>query len=198
MNNRRNINTTQSSVQQMFRTEQPGLRTGYVGLEGEAKGASGDADAPFVKVPPFTDDPQQLVDGLVLPNAGDLGAEYLILPAVQCRLFRFIQIYLEYTMAAGGQLSLIPEVEALGAWYATTLVDSTVAAIVPTGTRFASGGFGSRNFEGTELRTDVLANGVARFALNFDVTGVEQFRLNVLDLSANPNNTLRVLYALST
>ncbi len=195
--NRRNINTTTEDLSTMFRETRRDQALGYSDREGGAQGLVGDGDAPFVKEPPFPTDILELVRGLVLPVSGAQGAEYVALPEIQCQQFRLLQIYFAYTMAVGGRVSFIAEVNAHGAWFADTLVAGTVTPIVPAGTRFATGGFGSRALEGTELRTDALVAGTARFALTFDVASVESFRLNAIDITANAGNTLQVFYALA-
>lgn len=196
--NRQNVNRTEDDLSSMFRESRQGEAPGYTNVEGGAEGLTGDKDAPFVKEPPFPVDALELAAGLVLPVAGGLGAEYVALPEIQCRQFRLLQIYFAYTMAVGGRVSFIPEVNIDGAWFVDTLVGGTVTPLVPAGTRFATGGFGSRALQGVELRTDALVGpGVARFALTFDVTAVERFRLNAIDITANAGNTLQAFYALS-
>jgi hypothetical protein len=199
MDNRKNTDSTRHDLDVMFRDRKPADPAGYTNQQsGGNEGAPGDDDAPWVKEPAFTTQTVPLVSELEVIISSAQGAEYQALPELQCQEYRLCEIYLEYVMAVGGRLSVIPEVRRSdGVWHAMTLIGGTVTPLAPVGSRFAAGGFGSRPLEGTELRTDVLAAGTARFAQTYDVAGALAFRLNVLDLTAHAGNTLSVYYALS-
>src|SRR5512147_3087711 len=123
MDARKNIDSTRRNVERMFRDRKPADPTGYTNQQtGGNEGAPGDDDAPWVKEPAFTTRTVPLVEGLVVITAGAVGAEYMATPELQCQEYRLCEIYLQYTMAVGGHLSIIPEVRRSDdVWHAMTL-----------------------------------------------------------------------------
>lgn len=193
--NRLNINRTDADVSSLFRDRRGGV--GYIDVtQGGPQGLSGDGEAPWIKTPPFPSDTKPYVDSLVIPVTAP-AAPYTQLPGIECERFRFIEFYCVYVMAAGGQLSIIPEAFDGVNWSVPVVVGSTVTPIAPTDPRFAPGGFGSRTIFPMELQTAVLIAGTSRFAITFDVASYEAFRLNVIDLTANAGNTLSIRNALA-
>lgn len=187
----RNGETTRAALAQLDRGRNDGRGQvgAYEGEEGRPRPATGDEDAPFVKMPPFTEEPVLWTPGLQLSTS-----VYVQTSAVDVAMYRLLQILFELSWTGAGaspdtsQLSIIPEHLARStfsppeAWYPTAVVDPSVSYITPTG---FGDGFGSRTFAPAELRTRAFTSTTARiqrFCLQFDVTNAKAFRLNLAEL----------------
>lgn len=174
------------------RNDAPGQPTAYEGEEGRPRPATGDEDAPFVKMPPFTEEPVLWTPGLQLSTSA-----YVTTSGVDVAMYRLLQVLFELSWDGTGaspdtsQLSIIPEHLARSvlsppeAWYPTGVVDPSVSYITPAG---FGDGYGSRTFAPAELRTRAFTSAnaprVQRFCLQFDVTNAKAFRLNLAELVA--------------
>ena len=215
-----NTRETRKALQQRYRDRRgaSGIISAYEDQSGFPRDTSGDEEGPWVKAPPFTEDPQRWIEPFLLPSA-DAGAAYVTLPPVDVKQYRFLAVYITYTIPVAGappppqgvgQLSLVPEMRSLGdanqeAWYTTSMVD---LAFTPTTLNppFSPIPFASRTFFPSELRWPAAAVGpvavtplTMRTRLLFDVSDAEAFRLNVQELNEDSNleNTFSALYARS-
>lgn len=193
-----------------------GVPMGYEDEAGTPLDVSGDIEAPYFKVPPFTEDPQLWQAPVLVP-----AAEYLPLPQIDTKQYRLLALYLTYTIPAVGapvppegvgQLSLVPEVRSLDAvtrdlqWYTMAFINPAItvttlnAPFVPL-----TAGFGSRNFLPSEFRWPAAAIGpvaaatVLRTRLVFDVSDIEAIRFNINELNEDSGlqNTFAAMYARS-
>jgi len=175
---------------------------GYVSQDGAPQTERGDAEAPWIKVPPFTTQPVPWCNFVLSAT------EYVPTPEIEIFQQRVIQVFFRYNIVGdAGILSTIAEnkvqiaagEDPADAWYTTTLVDPTPTVFSPPGTRFPAGGFISRTFSPSELRTQSLSGpSVARFLLAFDVSTAVSFRLNLFEAAEGEDeNEIELFYSLS-
>lgn len=210
MTSNRNQKQTAGELKSLYRNEQTDSEARLVGYQdesGAARAVPGDDETAFLKTPPFTTPPAPWLRDLLLDPAGYLPTE--ILEVSQRRL---LQVYIEYTIAPAGDagppnglgmLSLIPEARIDSRFFVIGVVNLTVATVDPPGAVFGSG-FGSRNFQQSELRTVELGPVVFgsparvwRTTLTFDVAPYEAFRLNASELTGTGPNLLSLDYTFS-
>lgn len=180
----RNTNDTRSQLEQLDRGRSNSAEqvNGYEIGTGEPRAWPGDEDAPFVKTPPFTEEPQ-----LWLPATTLSTSAYGLTDPIDVEDFRLLQVLFELqwdgVAESDCQLSILAEHLAASVldppeqWYVTGVVDPTVSYVNPFG---IGDGYGSRVFAPSEFRTPVFtaaALRTQRFALQFDVTNAKAFRL---------------------
>jgi len=213
-----NTRETRKELQQRFAERRSGSGTpmGYEDEAGTPLDVVGDAEAPFFKTPPFTEDPQLWQEPVLVPNAA-----YLTLPEIDTKQYRLRALYITYTIPAVGgppppegvgQLSIVPEVRSLDAvtwqlqWYTLAMVD-----LAPTYTTLAApfaplvAGFASRDFAPSEFRWPpapigpVAVETTLRTRLLFDVSDTEAIRFSVNEINADSDlqNTFAAMYARS-
>ncbi len=217
-----NSRDTRKHLQQRFRNKNrdgAGMLIAYEDANGANRDIQGDAEAPWVKNPPFTEDPQKWLAPTLLPSVAVASTPYITLQPINVKQYRALAVYLTYLIpeAAGppagiGQLSLVPEMLAIdpnlgqAQWYTMSLVDLAFSVVSGAlNPPFDNLVFASSNFFPQELRWPdtavgpVTADLTLRTRLFFDVTNAEAFRLSAIELNASsPNeNTLSVAYSRS-
>ena len=162
----------------------------------------GDNEGPWLKVPPFTEDPK-----IWLPTTTLGTTPYLALPQIDTKQFRLLTLYMTYVVdgESNGQLSIVPEKLALDEngdlqFYETALVDASVTSRTLAAPFNQTLGSGSRNFLPSEFRWPPAATSgpvTLRTMLTFEVSDADAFRINVADVISANVNTFSALYARS-
>jgi hypothetical protein len=188
----RNSDETRAAIDRLDRGNEtsPAQRVGYDAGDGQSTEWPGDTDAPFVKSPPFTEEPVAWLPTTPLPADGT----YVTTPEVDVEDWRLLQVLIELfwenaNAVNTSQLSLVAEHLASSVmappeqWYVTGVVDPAVTVVALPG---FGDGIGSRSFAPSELRTELMSVPgffrTVRLCLQFDVANAKAFRLNLAQL----------------
>lgn len=199
----RNSADTGAELDALDRGNQSAGGTTYDAGPGGPQAWPGDEEAPFVKALPFTEVPVPWFGPATLTG----GAAFGVTDEVDVEAYRLLQVLVEMSwddIGPGGataQLAflaehLAPSVLAPGTnvWYVTGVVDASVTYVTQLG---FGDGFGARVFAPSQLRSQVLTAVGARtvrMCLQFDVTNVSKFRLNVGQLIADQVSLVALAY----
>jgi hypothetical protein len=165
---------------------------------GATRNVQGDEEAPWVKVPPFTESPPEpYITSEQLPSSN----AYVVLPEIDVSDSRLLTLYVDYTAASAGndgQLSIIPQAsrdDSGDSFFSIPVIDPTLTLVSCTG---FTPQIGSRNVYPAELRTEALADTVQLvLPLPFDVAPYSRFRFLMAELGAGTAGTITLAFARS-
>lgn len=175
---------------------------GYEDASGVPVPVQGDDGGPWLKVPPFTSPADLWFENAPVP---DLDADpYVASSPIEVADCRLLTVYFQFTgdQAAASQLSLVAEarIGLAGVFIPIGVIDTTPTVVTLPAAPFAAFGptFISRPAAPAEFRTAALLAGQATsFALVWDVSGFEVFRLSYGELTVGSSSLLTAHFSKS-